>query len=58
MIACIAENVSDIEKLKDRIKSVMSHVPREICVNALNCTVDRWYFLCISRAGGNVETVQ
>lgn len=58
-------NVRDMEELKNRIKDVISNIPREMCVKALNSTVDRCFlflffcfFLCINRAGGQVETVQ
>lgn len=40
------------QTLKYRIKGVISNIPHEMCVKALNCTVDRW-FLCINHAGGD-----
>lgn len=48
--------VRDIEELKDRIKGVISNISPELCVLALKCTVERW-FMCINRAGGQVETL-
>lgn len=48
--------VRDLEELKDRIKGVISNISPEMCVLALNCTVERW-FECINRAGGQVETL-
>jgi hypothetical protein len=38
--------VRNINELKDRIQTVISSIPREICVLALNTTVARW-FLCV-----------
>ena len=37
--------IRDISDLKDRIRTVVSSIPREICVRALNGTVARW-LLC------------
>ena len=42
--------------LKDRIPTVVSCVPREMCVRALNGTVARW-LLCVKQDGEQVETV-
>ena len=42
--------------LKDRIRTVVSSVPREMCVRALNGTVARW-LLCVKHDGEQVETV-
>ena len=33
------KNVRDIEEIKDIIKGVILNITREMCVNALNCTV-------------------
>jgi len=41
---------------KDRIRTVVSSVPREMCVRALNGTVARW-LLCVKQDGEQVETV-
>jgi hypothetical protein len=42
--------------LKDRIWTVVSSIPREMCVWALNGTVARW-LLCAKHDGEQVETV-
>jgi len=42
--------------LKDRIRTVVSSIPREMCVWALNGTVARW-LLCVKHDGEQVETV-
>ena len=42
--------------LKDRIPTVVSSVPREMCVRALNGTVARW-LLFVKHDGEQVETV-
>ena len=34
--------IRDINDLKDRIRNVISSVPHEMCVRALNGTVARW----------------
>ena len=41
----------------DRIRTVVSSIPREMCVQALNGTVARW-LLCVQHDGEQVETVQ
>jgi len=48
--------ILDISDLKDRILAVISFVPREVCVQALNGTVARW-LLCVKHDGEQVETV-
>jgi hypothetical protein len=40
----------------DRIRNVVSSIPREMCVQALNGTVPRW-LLCVKQDGEQVETV-
>ena len=42
--------------LKDRIQTVLSSIPHEMCVRALNGTVARW-LLCVKHDGEQVETV-
>ena len=42
--------------LKDRIRTVVSSIPREMCVRALNGTVAR-RLLCVKYDGEHVETV-
>jgi len=42
--------------LKDRIRTVVSSIPREMCVQALNGTVARW-LLCVKHDGEQVETI-
>ena len=42
--------------LKDRIRTVVSSIPREMCVWALNGAVARW-LLCVKHDGEQVETV-
>jgi hypothetical protein len=39
----------------DRIRTVVSSAPREMCVRALNGTVARW-LLCVKQDGEQVET--
>ena len=41
---------------KDRIRTVLSSIPREMCVRAVNVTVARW-LLCVKHDGEQVETV-
>ena len=36
------QKIRDINDLKDRIRNVISSVPHEMCVRALNGTVARW----------------
>ena len=48
--------IRDINDLKDRIWTVVSSVPRKMCVRALNGTVARWV-LCVRHDGEQVETV-
>jgi hypothetical protein len=42
--------------MKDRIRTVVTSIPREMCVRALNGTVARWV-LCVKQDGEQVETV-
>jgi len=42
--------------LKDRIRAVVSSIPREMCVRALNGIVARCLF-CVKQDGEQVETV-
>jgi hypothetical protein len=48
--------IRDISDLKDRIRTVISSIPREMCVRVLNGTVVRW-LLCVKYDGEQVETV-
>jgi hypothetical protein len=50
-----SRKVRNINKLKDRIQTVVSSIPREICVRALNDTVARW-FLYVEHDGEQTET--
>jgi len=45
-----------INDLKDRIRTVVSSIPREMCVWALNGTVACW-LLCVKHDGEQVETI-
>ena len=51
----ISQNYINPE-LKDRIRTVESSVPREMCVRALNGTVVRW-LMSVKHDGEQVETV-
>jgi hypothetical protein len=51
-----SRKIRDINDLKDRIRTVVSSVPRKMCVRALNGTVARWV-LCVRHDGEQVETV-
>ena len=51
-----SRKIRDISDLKDRIRTVASSIPREMCVRALNGTVARW-LLCVKHDGEQVETV-
>ena len=42
-----SRKILDISDLKDRIRAVISTVPHEMCVRALNGTVARW-LLCVN----------
>ena len=42
--------------LKDRIRIVVSSIPREMCVRASNGTAALW-LLCVQHDGEQVETV-
>ena len=48
--------ILDINDLKDRIRTLVSSIPHEMCVRALNGTVARW-LLCVKNDGEQVETV-
>ena len=48
--------IRDINDLKDRIRTAVSSIPREMCVRALNRTVACW-LLCVKQDGEQVETV-
>ena len=50
-----SRKIRDINDLKDRIRTVVSSIPREMCVRALNGTVACW--LCVKHDGEQVETV-
>jgi hypothetical protein len=50
-----SRKVRNINELKDRIQTVVSFIPREMCIRALNATVARW-FLCIEHDGEQIET--
>jgi hypothetical protein len=47
--------VHNINELKDRIRTVVASIPREMCVRALNATVARW-FLCVEHDDEQIET--
>jgi len=51
-----SRKILDIIYLKDRIRTAISSIPREMCVWALNGTVARW-LLCVKHDGEQVETV-
>ena len=51
-----SRKIRDINDLKDRIRTVVSSSPREMCVRALNGIVARW-LLCVKHDGEQVETV-
>jgi hypothetical protein len=51
-----SRKICDINDLKDRIRTVVSLIPREMCVRALNGTVARWLF-CVKHDGEQVDTV-
>ena len=46
----------DISDLKDRIRTVVSSIPRQMCVRALNGIVAH-RLLCVKQDGEQVETV-
>jgi hypothetical protein len=48
--------IRDISDLKDRIRTVVSSIPRKMCVRAWNYTVARW-LLCVKHDAEQVETV-
>jgi hypothetical protein len=52
---CIAGKFRNINELKDRIQTMVSSIPREMCVQALNAAVARW-FLCVEHDGEQIET--
>ena len=51
-----SRKIRDIIDLKDRIRTVVSSIPHEMCIRALNRTVARWS-LCVKQDGEQVETV-
>ena len=51
-----SRKVRNMNELKDTVRIVVSSIPREMCVRALNGTVARW-FLCVERDGERTETV-
>ena len=51
-----SRKIRDINDIKDSIRIVVSSIPREMCVRALNGTVACW-LLCIKHDGEKVETV-
>jgi len=51
-----SRKILDISDLKDRIRTVISSVPREMCVRAIYGTVARW-LLCVKHDGEQVENV-
>jgi len=51
-----SRKILDINDLKDRIQTVTSSIPHEMCVRALNGTVARW-LLRVKHDGEQVETV-
>jgi len=51
-----SRKILDISDLKDRIRAVISTVPHEMCVRALNGTVARW-LLCVKHDSEQAETV-
>ena len=51
-----SRKIRDVSDLKNRIRTVLSSVPGETCVQALNGTVARW-LLCVKHDGEQVETV-
>ena len=51
-----SRQIRDINDLKGRMQTVVSSIPREICVRALNGTVAHW-LLCVKHNGEQVETV-
>jgi hypothetical protein len=48
--------IRDIKDLKNRIRTVVSSIPREMCVRSLNGTLTRW-LLCVKQDGEQFETV-
>ena len=51
-----SRKIRDINDLKDRMRNVVSSIPREMCVRALNGTVAR-RLLCVTHDGEQFETV-
>ena len=49
-----SREIRDINDLKGRIRTVVSSIPREMCVRALNGTVARW-LLCVNPYPANVD---
>jgi hypothetical protein len=50
-----SRKVPNINELKDRIQTVVSSIPSEMCVRVLNATVTRW-FLSVEYDGEQIET--
>jgi hypothetical protein len=48
--------IRDINDLQDRIRTVVSSVPREMCVRDLNGAVACW-LLCVKQDGEQVDTI-
>jgi len=51
-----SRKIRDINDLENRIRTVVSSIPCEMCVRALNGTVARW-LLCVKQDGEQVQTV-
>ena len=51
-----SRKIRDINDLKDRIRTMVSSIPRAMCVRALNGTVAHW-LLCVKHDREQVETV-
>ena len=51
-----SRKIRDINDHKDRIRTVVSSIPREMCVRALSGTVAGW-LLCVKHDGEQDETV-
>jgi len=45
-----SRKILDISDLKDRMRTVISSIPREMCVQALNGTAAPW-LLCVKHDG-------
>jgi hypothetical protein len=49
-----SRKVRNVNEPNDRIQTVASSIPREMCVRALNATVARW-LLCVEHDGEQIE---